>query len=61
MDSTALAFTYLFCALLVGGLIVRTVLASRQIRHVVRHRDRVPEPFVATIGLDAHREVISPQ
>ncbi|MFC3685180.1 M48 family metallopeptidase [Hydrogenophaga luteola] len=56
MDSSALAFTYLFCALLVGGLIVRTVLASRQIRHVVRHRDRVPDPFAATIGLDAHRK-----
>jgi STE24 endopeptidase len=56
MDSSALAFTYLFCALLVGGLIVRTVLASRQIRHVVRHRDQVPEPFAATIGLDAHRK-----
>ena len=56
MDSSALAFTYLFCALLVGSLVVRAVLAGRQVRHVVRHRDRVPEAFAATIGLDAHRK-----
>lgn len=56
MDSSAFAFTTLFCALLVGSLMVRTVLASRQVRHVVRHRDRVPEAFAATIGLEAHRK-----
>jgi STE24 endopeptidase len=56
MDASAFSFTAVFCAALVLGLVVRTVLASRQIRHVVRHRDRVPEPFAATIGLDAHRK-----
>ncbi|MGS5088209.1 M48 family metallopeptidase [Hydrogenophaga sp. A37] len=56
MDASAFSFTAVFCAALVLGLVVRTVLTSRQIRHVVRHRDRVPEPFVATIGLDAHRK-----
>lgn len=56
MDTASLAFTALFCALLVLGLITRTALASRQIRHVARHRDQVPAPFDATIPLDAHRK-----
>ncbi|MGM9428213.1 M48 family metallopeptidase [Hydrogenophaga sp. MI9] len=56
MDSSSLAFTYVFCALLVGGLVVRTLLSSRQIRHVARHREQVPAPFAATIHLDAHRK-----
>ncbi len=56
MDTAALAFTALFCALLMLGLLTRTVLASRQIRHVARHRGQVPEPFNATIPLDAHRK-----
>ena len=56
MDSSAFTFTYFFCALLVAGLIVRTVLASRQVRHVVRHRDQVPEAFAGRIGLDAHQK-----
>ena len=56
MDASAFSFTAVFCAALLLGLFVRTVLSSRQIRHVVRHRDKVPEPFAATIGLDAHRK-----
>jgi STE24 endopeptidase len=56
MDTSALTFTALFCAVLVIGLIVRTVLASRQIRHVARHREQVPEAFAATIGIEAHRK-----
>ena len=56
MDASAFSFTAVFCVALVLGLVVRTVLSSRQIRHVVRHRDGVPEPFAATIGLDAHRK-----
>lgn len=56
MDTAALAFTALFCALLILGLLTRFALASRQIRHVARHRDRVPVPFEASITLDAHRK-----
>ncbi|UJW81790.1 M48 family metallopeptidase [Hydrogenophaga sp. SL48] len=56
MDASAFSFTAVFCVALVLGLVVRTVLSSRQIRHVVHHRDGVPEPFAATIGLDAHRK-----
>lgn len=56
MDTASLAFTALFCALLGLGLLTRFALASRQIRHVARHRDQVPAPFDATIALDAHRK-----
>lgn len=56
MDAAALAFTAVFCALLVLGLLTRAWLASRQIRHVARHRGQVPAPFDATIPLDAHRK-----
>ncbi|MGH6637790.1 MAG: M48 family metallopeptidase, partial [Polaromonas sp.] len=31
-------------------------LASRQIRHVMRHRDKVPAAFAATISLQAHQK-----
>jgi STE24 endopeptidase len=56
MDLAAFAFTAVFCALLLLGLLTRTWLAGRQIRHVARHRDHVPRPFDATIPLDAHRK-----
>lgn len=56
MDTASLAFTAVFCTLLVLGLLTRFALASRQIRHVARHRDQVPTPFDATIALDAHRK-----
>jgi STE24 endopeptidase len=56
MDTASLFFTALFCALLVLGLLVRTVLASRQIRHVARNRDTVPAAFSNTISLAAHQK-----
>jgi STE24 endopeptidase len=56
MDTASLSFTALFCVLLVLGLIVRTVLASRQIRHVARHRDTVPAAFSDTISVTAHQK-----
>lgn len=56
MDATALTFTSLVCALLVAGLIVRTVLLSRQIRHVARHRSSVPAAFAQTISIEAHQK-----
>ncbi|MGE0348025.1 M48 family metallopeptidase [Hydrogenophaga sp.] len=56
MDTVSLAFTALFCALLVLGLVVRTVLASRQIRHVARHRGAVPAAFSDTISIEAHQK-----
>ncbi len=56
MDAAALAFTAVFCTLLVLGLLTRAWLAGRQIRHVARHRGQVPAPFDATIALEAHRK-----
>jgi STE24 endopeptidase len=56
MDTASLSFTALFCALLVLGLLVRTLLASRQIRHVARNRDTVPAAFSNTISLAAHQK-----
>ena len=56
MDNASFTFTAVFCALLLLGLLVRTVLASRQIRHVARHRDAVPAAFSDTIALSAHQK-----
>ena len=56
MDTASLAFTALFCALLVLGLVIRTVLASRQIRHVARNRGTVPAAFSDTISVTAHQK-----
>ena len=56
MDTPSFAFTALFCALLVLGLVIRTVLASRQIRHVARHRGTVPAAFSDTISVAAHQK-----
>ncbi|WOI43544.1 M48 family metallopeptidase [Acidovorax sp. BLS4] len=48
--------TLLFAAFLVAGLALRFWLASRQIRHVARHRDAVPAPFAGRIPLAAHQK-----
>ncbi|MYZ43243.1 M48 family metallopeptidase [Schauerella aestuarii] len=47
--------TLLFIALLLTDVAVRLWLASRQIRHVARHRDEVPPEFAARIGLHSHQ------
>ena len=38
------------------GLVVKFWLASRQIRHVARHRNAVPAAFASTITLVAHQK-----
>ena len=48
--------TLVFAALLLLGLALRLWLASRQIRHVARHRDAVPAAFASRIGLAAHQK-----
>lgn len=55
-SNPALALTLLFAAALLLGLAVKLWLATRQIRHVARHRDRVPAPFAARIPLAAHQK-----
>ncbi len=52
----SLAFTLVFALLIVLGLITRFYLATRQIRHVARHRDAVPAAFTANISLSAHQK-----
>jgi len=54
--SYSLALTLAFAAALVIGLCVKFWLATRQIRHVARHRGEVPAPFVGTITLAAHQK-----
>lgn len=48
--------TLAFAAFLVAGLAVKFWLATRQVRHVARHRDAVPPAFAATVSLSAHQK-----
>ncbi len=52
--STSLIWTSLFAFFLLAGLLLRLWLATRQIRHVARHRNTVPAAFAARIPLAAH-------
>jgi STE24 endopeptidase len=56
MTDYSLVFTGLFSALLVLGLLTKFYLASRQIRHVAKHREHVPAAFAASISLEAHQK-----
>jgi STE24 endopeptidase len=56
MDAASLVLTAVFCAALVVGLVLKTVLTSRQIRHVARHRSTVPAAFAATVTLQSHQK-----
>jgi STE24 endopeptidase len=52
----SLVLTYAFAAALILGLAAKFWLASRQIRHVARHRGAVPPAFAQTISLAAHQK-----
>ena len=56
MTDSSPVFTLLFAALLMLGLLTKFYLASRQIRHVARHRDQVPAAFASIITLESHRK-----
>lgn len=56
MSDPSFLLTLLFSAVLTAGLLTRLYLASRQIRHVARHRNAVPAAFAATISLHAHHK-----
>ena len=56
MNDPSLVFTALFSALLVLGLVTKFYLATRQIRHVARHRNLVPAAFASTIALASHQK-----
>src|SRR5260370_31400439 len=48
-------FTILFVVALVAMVTTKLWLATRQIRHVARHRNAVPAEFRETITLEAHQ------
>jgi STE24 endopeptidase len=48
--------TLAFAAALLASLAVKLWLATRQMRHVAAHRERVPAPFDATVTPEAHRK-----
>ncbi len=52
----SLVLTLAFAVALVAGMWVKFWLATRQIRHVARHRDAVPAAFAQTITLAAHQK-----
>ena len=54
--SPATLLTLLFAASLLIGIALKFWLASRQIRHVARHRTAVPPAFAAQITLAAHQK-----
>lgn len=56
MTDYSLVFTGVFSAVLVLGLLAKFYLATRQIRHVARHRGAVPAAFASTISLEAHQK-----
>jgi STE24 endopeptidase len=53
---TAFTFSVLFALALVLSVLVKLVLASRQIRHVAAHRAQVPADFASRISLAAHQK-----
>ncbi|SHH12689.1 M48 family metallopeptidase [Massilia sp. CF038] len=50
------AFSILFVSFFVLTLVLRFWLASRQLRHVMAHRNAVPAEFAAKIPLEAHQK-----
>jgi STE24 endopeptidase len=52
----SLLWTFVFAAVLLAGLGVKFWLATRQVRHVARHRDTVPAAFASTVSLAAHQK-----
>jgi STE24 endopeptidase len=50
------ALTFAFAGFVIAGLVVKFWLATRQVRHVARHRDTVPALFAGTVSLAAHRK-----
>lgn len=55
MNASAL-FTLAFAVALLPSLATRYWLATRQVRHVARHRDAVPAGFACTVSLAAHQK-----
>lgn len=56
LSALALAWAVFFAALLFASLLTQFWLASRQIRHVARHRHAVPPAFEARVSLESHQK-----
>jgi STE24 endopeptidase len=56
MNDYSFMLTLVFATTLVLGLLVKFYLASRQIRHVMQHREQVPAAFASTITLESHQK-----
>ncbi|WBY01166.1 M48 family metallopeptidase [Ramlibacter tataouinensis] len=54
--SASYLWTLAFAVALLGGLGTKFWLATRQIRHVARHRAEVPADFAGTVSLPAHQK-----
>ncbi len=52
----ASSVTLAFAFALLASLVCKFWLATRQMRHVAAHRDRVPPAFAATVTPEAHRK-----
>ncbi|MDO8419659.1 MAG: M48 family metallopeptidase [Rubrivivax sp.] len=50
------SFTLAFAVALMLSLAAKFWLATRQMRHVAAHRDRVPAAFAGSVTLEAHRK-----
>lgn len=53
---TATLFSNIFIAALLLGTVIKLWLANRQLRHVLAHRDNVPEVFRTQVELSAHQK-----
>ena len=56
MSDYSFQLTLVFSAVLVLGLLTRFYLASRQVRHVAQHSNRVPAAFASTISPESHKK-----
>ena len=54
--NASLLMTLTLAVLLLANLGTKLWLATRQARHVARHRDAVPSAFATAITLEAHRK-----
>jgi len=56
MQDLTFAFTLLFCAALLLGVLAKLYLSARQVKHVAQHRAQVPAAFASTVTLQAHQK-----
>lgn len=54
--SPPLLMTVIFALALLATVVLKFWLSSRQVRHVARHRNKVPDAFASKITLDAHQK-----